>query len=462
MVYVIGRWMLVLGMMAFLVQPLFADSVPRVTEFSTENDFASFPGVSGKGTKMEPYLISGLTFDAQEQTYALRLVRVRVYAVFKKCKFTGASRAGVLLQDVSHVWFVECEFSGNKSAIELYGVCEDVVFTLCSFKDNDMLVSGIGRGVSWDDGNVGNWWDNYRGTDANSDGLGDTLHVIAPGHVDYHPLISPFDSLTERDKGYLLQVKMNVGESYEFEIKGDVKITMYIGIPIGMTVTFKQRVLEQVIGDRGGMVYTLKQAIVEDTGSVTVFGVEQPYESAEGDVLFTTAHRFGIYGMGGEGQTAIPAPPVSFPVRWVKEGDTWTFDFAADAEDLGLSSGFGFYTGSVTLQGIETRVVDKERKECAVLNIDLNLSGEGIERNPLLGELTGLVQGNVSATRWVDLETGREVESRGKFLVQTKLYLDGEFVGKAVMEGTFHVILIREEKCSARPYRGAAGSRGAW
>jgi hypothetical protein len=47
----------------------------------------------------------------------------------------------------------------------------------------------------WDDGKVGNYWNNYTGADANHDGIGDTPYVVRNDiyTVDRYPLMSPFD-----------------------------------------------------------------------------------------------------------------------------------------------------------------------------------------------------------------------------------------------------------------------------
>lgn len=44
----------------------------------------------------------------------------------------------------------------------------------------------------WDNGTVGNFWDDYHGTDNNNDGVGDTPYVIDDNNQDNYPLTEPY------------------------------------------------------------------------------------------------------------------------------------------------------------------------------------------------------------------------------------------------------------------------------
>ena len=72
----------------------------------------------------------------------------------------------------------------------------NIVLTHNSFVDNDVHFSGCfceGYNTTeavhtWDDGEQGNYWSDYNGTDADGDGIGDTPYVIDVQNQDRYPL----------------------------------------------------------------------------------------------------------------------------------------------------------------------------------------------------------------------------------------------------------------------------------
>ena len=53
-----------------------------------------------------------------------------------------------------------------------------------------MINAYDGYNNSWDDGNYGNYWGDYKGTDSDDDGIGDIPYILY-GNQDRYPLIEP-------------------------------------------------------------------------------------------------------------------------------------------------------------------------------------------------------------------------------------------------------------------------------
>jgi nitrous oxidase accessory protein len=95
--------------------------------------------------------------------------------------------------------------------VAMGGDAERNLFYHNNFVNNYKHVSAnweiLGAGNYWDNGEEGNFWDDYSGVDSNGDGIGDVLYTIsgvkwdddASGHVetvfgqDRYPLMVPFD-----------------------------------------------------------------------------------------------------------------------------------------------------------------------------------------------------------------------------------------------------------------------------
>ena len=73
------------------------------------------------------------------------------------------------------------------------------MLNLNSFVENEVQFSGCFCEESntdeavhtWDDGERGNFWSDYRGIDSNNDGVGDTPYIIDGLNQDRYPLMEP-------------------------------------------------------------------------------------------------------------------------------------------------------------------------------------------------------------------------------------------------------------------------------
>jgi len=65
-----------------------------------------------------------------------------------------------------------------------------------NFVNNELLLADEGSVNNWDNGTVGNYWSDYKGTDWDGDGIGDTPYIIDEDNRDNHPMMKPVPALT--------------------------------------------------------------------------------------------------------------------------------------------------------------------------------------------------------------------------------------------------------------------------
>jgi PGF-pre-PGF domain-containing protein len=133
---------------------------------------------------------------------------------FVMCNFTENAGAGVCLsENCTDNNFIANSFISNEIGFEIDNCGANNSVFLNNFIDNAISVSGsmesINSSIIWNSsqpveyaykGNtykncLGNYWDDYNGTDANGDGIGDQPYVL-PGNlgVDAYPLMERFEN----------------------------------------------------------------------------------------------------------------------------------------------------------------------------------------------------------------------------------------------------------------------------
>ncbi|MCD6448785.1 MAG: right-handed parallel beta-helix repeat-containing protein [Thermoplasmata archaeon] len=117
---------------------------------------------------------------------------------------------GIYMERCNNVTITECIIEENGYGIYAESSYNNLIYF------NDILnnsISAYDNGEnSWDNGNVGNYWSDYDGSDENKDGIGDEPYCIEGGdNCDYCPLIESFKvdtippivKILEPEKGYL-------------------------------------------------------------------------------------------------------------------------------------------------------------------------------------------------------------------------------------------------------------------
>jgi len=106
------------------------------------------------------------------------------------------------------------------------------------FFENFFIRNGVhaidyGTNNDWNTALIGNYWDNYTGTDANSDGIGDIPHDFGTG-IDYLPIVddaSPIITINSPNTGDAF----DDAPSFDITIDEDYLFTMWYTLDGGVT-----------------------------------------------------------------------------------------------------------------------------------------------------------------------------------------------------------------------------------
>ncbi|MCJ7571858.1 MAG: right-handed parallel beta-helix repeat-containing protein, partial [Candidatus Thermoplasmatota archaeon] len=138
--------------------------------------------------------------------------------------FTGNTEYGMYLEDKSNDNLISDNiFTENKYGIRIKGSEKNTVVKnlmmnnkyglyLCCGAENNIAYNNVFINNTdwnadetlatntWDNGLVGNYWDNYTGIDLNGDGIGDTPYIIYDDNGDRFPLMKPYLFSSRRDR----------------------------------------------------------------------------------------------------------------------------------------------------------------------------------------------------------------------------------------------------------------------
>jgi hypothetical protein len=132
--------------------------------------------------------------------------------IVKNCDLQDFSNGVLIILNSNDNQILNCNIINNENAIDIRANSNDNIVTgnniysnlqsvkiwdnsnnnhiyLNNFWKNDIDAIDENNN-SWDNGIEGNYWDRYRGIDANGDGIGDTPYIISVEKTDRYPLIS--------------------------------------------------------------------------------------------------------------------------------------------------------------------------------------------------------------------------------------------------------------------------------
>jgi len=102
---------------------------------------------------------------------------------------TNNSDVGIFLNGAGYNDIIGNNITDNSRGI-LVSICYDNVIFHNNFVNNTIQVETDDSMNIWDNGEEGNYWDDYGGVDNSNDGVGDTTYLIDENNKDGYPLIN--------------------------------------------------------------------------------------------------------------------------------------------------------------------------------------------------------------------------------------------------------------------------------
>jgi len=112
-------------------------------------------------------------------------------SIFTGCSITNNNASGFSLTNSNRNIVYNNVFSGNYFGVVVSTQSEDNIFYKNNFY-NAVGMHSIDNALNlWDYNGLGNYWDDYQGTDEDSDGIGDQSYVFTLIGEDHFPLMEP-------------------------------------------------------------------------------------------------------------------------------------------------------------------------------------------------------------------------------------------------------------------------------
>ncbi|GAG29882.1 unnamed protein product, partial [marine sediment metagenome] len=119
------------------------------------------------------------------------------------CDIYDNREAGICIQSGSNNIITDCDIHNNPRGILVASYSNNLIYRNI-FRDNGWHnAHDDWPDNRWDNGTVGNYWDDYRGKDEDGDGIGDRPYRIPGGTAgsrDRYPLMNPTDMTPPKTK----------------------------------------------------------------------------------------------------------------------------------------------------------------------------------------------------------------------------------------------------------------------
>jgi parallel beta-helix repeat protein len=138
---------------------------------------------------------------------------------------TNNSDIGIFLNGAGYNNIIGNNITSNRRGI-VVSLCYDNVIYHNNFVNNVNHVETDNSDGIWDNGEEGNYWDDYTGLDGDEDGIGDTPYVIDENNRDNYPLMKPI-RISETEPFPILLVT--------------VSVVIIASIAVGILLYFKKR-----------------------------------------------------------------------------------------------------------------------------------------------------------------------------------------------------------------------------
>ena len=135
-------------------------------------------------TASENIIVSGNYIANNNDGIALE----NVYNDIVDNAITNNSDIGIFLNGAGYNNIIGNNITNNKRGI-VVSLCYNNVIYHNNFVNNVNHAETDNSIDVWDDGEEGNYWDNYTGLDSNEDGVGDTPYIIDENNRDNYPLV---------------------------------------------------------------------------------------------------------------------------------------------------------------------------------------------------------------------------------------------------------------------------------